>query len=155
MFKKCLYCGSPLPKPPHGVQRYCSEECRRMADLKRRRAKRLPVWPYEIRKCRQCGHDFLAKRISTVFCSRKCHDRYWTEQKRDRRSVHCLICGKEFLPANKGPALYCSDGCRAKAKQQYYDNFHIRLHPCATLGCTHKTRRKYCWWCRDKMGRTR
>lgn len=154
MMPNCLYCGKPFPNPAHGVQKYCSADCKRLARNKRIRERRIPVWPHEIRRCRQCGQDFLAKRPDFVFCSIECHVKWHnTHRIRKNRAIRCPICNKEFVPINKGPVLYCSDECREKARRGYYDRYFIRLHPCANPECTHKTRQKYCWWCRDKMRR--
>lgn len=145
----CLYCGKPLPTPTRGVQKYCSSECKRLARNKRVRDMRVSVCPPKVRECRECGKDFLAKRINQIFCSQKCKDKYHGGRIKDRTTI-CLICGKEFIATHKGPALYCGDECRNVAKRQYYDNYHIRLHPCATPDCPHKTRNRYCWWCKEK-----
>jgi very-short-patch-repair endonuclease len=89
--------GSPL------VDTYCSRKC-----LTRR----------VDRVCETCGQTYNAKRtMNRRWCSRSC--RYATPKM--RVSQACLHCGQtvsvNLFRAKKGQGIYCSIGCRAKAKE--------------------------------------
>lgn len=149
----CLYCGNALPKPSHGVQKYCGPDCKRLAKNQRVREKRKRN--YVIKRCLACGKEFEAKRASYVFCSIKCKHAYHTLQNsRGYTTFTCAICGKEFFSGGKGPRLYCGDECRKKARAIYYDSYYRRLQKCHTPGCSHKTRNYYCSIC-NRIKRTK
>lgn len=128
---KCVRCGSAYVRT-HGRQRYCSADCKRLADGESR-TDRYRVRPFT---CRRCGRQFTRDGSSArqVYCSDECR----LDDDRDRRSTFsyerkqspehiakrtaamlatlasqvrvCERCGNEFTPTS-APQRYCSGQC--------------------------------------------
>lgn len=69
--KQCSYCGKEF-EYTHARQMYCSDDCKRRKDLKRRKeliyAKREPI----VRTCIVCSKKFETKLKNRRFCSDEC-----------------------------------------------------------------------------------
>lgn len=148
----CAICHHPIPDTLRKGSKYCSDGCRKKARAMKARQQRAEQRSVLI--CPACGKAFKQKILTQKFCSAHCKQVYHdTKEKRGYTAFTCAICGKEFYSGVSGPHMYCSDECRLVAKRRYYENLFVRLHKCATPGCEHRTRNKYCWYCREKHGR--
>lgn len=68
----------------------------------------------EVRKCRQCGSEFVCTNRKRVFCHKACSTRS-RYQKRIRSSRTCMTCGSVFQPERLGqPPKYCSRRCKIR-----------------------------------------
>lgn len=80
---------------------------------------------YGERVCRQCGQAFEAEVSSQVFCSRKCREKWYSPDEKQKRAVTkapvvkkdpppktktCQVCGQEYVP-NSNVQKYCSEDC--------------------------------------------
>ncbi len=70
----------------------------------------------ETKVCEQCGKEFIPYAKNSRFCSHKCSDLWWQEQRKEQRRAQqketriCERCGKEFIPRN-GKQIYCCRAC--------------------------------------------
>lgn len=92
---------------------YCSVTCYR--DTTRRK---------EMRECKVCGKEFLAKsylikRGFGIFCSRECQHKTYPE----RVVKNCLNCDNQFSvwPSHAHLAKFCSKECADDFKRDYVD----------------------------------
>lgn len=93
--RKCLNCGTGLSLFSHGRRIYCSPECRRTANYKKKHQGNEPFsWKKET-QCEKCGATFL-KRVSWMrFCSPQC-------SQGDKRSICISKDNYEFIKNAKG-----------------------------------------------------
>ena len=101
--KACERCGKVFV-PFNGVQRFCSEECRRAEDLERNRVKR-----------REYSREYY-RRLRNM--DPKDYSRSTMKEDGTYDPVKCAICGKEFMPSSYN-MKYCSDECRDVAHGKY------------------------------------
>ena len=122
-----------------GTQRFCSVECRRLAE--RRRAKeRGYKSPRETFKCKNCGCEAERDRKAPgttgikVYCSQACH----SEAKRFGRRTNtssvvpwsdCSSCGQSFVKRGR------SNRCRSCAGRQAVRIAVVYSKVCACPGC--------------------
>jgi len=76
-------------------------------------------------KCKNCKKIFQSKKISHIFCSKKCRDKarkkqrkrynkkYWADRyvKKPQVEKKCLLCNRKFM-SNNPNHKYCGDECR-------------------------------------------
>ena len=132
----CEHCGATFEES-NRAKRFCSERCRKSADRKRykekklhttqqRRYKETGLRPHE-RHCKACGAKFTAKHNSEAYCSKPCRDvgyeknklaskeaareRYYASKQPYR--LKCAWCESSF--ESKGKVKYCSDQCRRES----------------------------------------
>lgn len=108
---KCQYCGKIFRDyPSHGVGKYCSYKCARVAMI----GKKHPSWQGGpiIKICDHCKKSYTIKRHEekrSRFCSRKCADEY------GRISIVCENCGKKFSTTRhevkRRGRRFCSNKC--------------------------------------------
>lgn len=59
----------------------------------------------EVKICKECGKEFIAKKPEQKFCSCACGGRYSIKHREPLKPTkppkECIICGKEFIPWNK------------------------------------------------------
>lgn len=122
----------------------------------------------EIKKaCPICGKTFLTELISVKYCSDECHKvankmrKIKNAECKDKGlpgTAKCAICGKDFF--KRGPAIYCSEQCRAEGKKTTDMHRHAKeankpllTKKCLNCGKTFPTidpQRKFCTQtCRD------
>ena len=73
--KVCEYCGKEFLGT--AIQKYCSVTCQRKA-----RTKRINKFGDHIRICECCGEEYEAKKYNQRFCSSKCKQRFYAQNKR-------------------------------------------------------------------------
>ena len=116
------------------AKRFCSEKCRRKAEKKRWKARRLHavqqrryeetgLRPRE-RFCKTCDAKFIAKYNGEKYCSESCREIGYEERKAANREsarkryyenkqpqqLNCEWCGSSFESYTK--VKYCSNNCR-------------------------------------------
>lgn len=71
----CRGCGGsmPLERRRNGMAVYCSEKCRTRHVWQLELAQR----PIEHRNCAECGADFVVRRKTARFCSKRCWRRFY------------------------------------------------------------------------------
>lgn len=111
---QCKHCGCEF-EPTHGLQRYCSLECRdKQSGRNTHQSNTLKV-------CQVCGKEFLAVKGSEKFCGQGCKQQHRNERSR-AKYIHvtyvntCQECGTEFV-ANRRKQ-YCSEQCKNKHKYE-------------------------------------
>ena len=127
--KKCKYqeCGKPLGIQRKGAGRprkYCSDPCRRAADVKRKKSGTDGRKRYK-KQCKKCLICFEAHRSEQKYCSDECRVR---KDELPRR--YCVVCKKPFPPKNSGQQC-CDDKCGkikggktlSKTDYDYPDNY--------------------------------
>ena len=69
-------------------------------------------------KCKCCGESFNAKRRNVFFCSPKCREKFYRQQKAEKRKreIVCNYCGKTFV-ATRSDVKYCCKECKAEANR--------------------------------------
>ena len=75
--------------------------------------------------CQFCGKPYTVPRYisdGSRFCSNNCKSAWRRKAGLDNFEQTCAICGKKFLTNKYSPARYCSDECRIKGRQVYWDN---------------------------------
>lgn len=101
----------------------------------------------QIRKCLQCGKEFIIYSHNRKYCSKKCTQRYWYTQRHNMnwpKKKECIVCGKEFLvDVHMMHRKYCSERCQGI----YFRN--QTKHRVLCLCCkkefrTNSTTRRYC-----------
>ena len=101
-------------------ERYCSDVCRKRKQWLKRGTDLLfePTytqrWCWK-RTCRGCGDDFLTEDGRVWYCGSRCKEIASLNGAKLGVIEICPICETEFVKVHK--SLYCSDECRAKAKQ--------------------------------------
>ena len=76
--------------------------------------------------CKNCGNKYIAKRITSHFCSRKCVNKYkYNDSKED---FVCDYCGNKFVAnkynVNRHEHKYCSKNCQMSAYWEENRNSH-------------------------------
>lgn len=67
-----------------------------------------------MKKCAQCGKEFIGTNPKRIFCRKACSTRS-RYQKRLRVERQCLMCGESFKPDRVGrPPMYCSRRCKIR-----------------------------------------
>jgi len=132
----CEHCGNGF-EASNRVKRFCSEKCRKTAERKRYRRKKLQwtqqkryketgLRPFE-RQCKTCGTKFTAKYNGEGYCSEPCREVGYEKAKlagqaaaRERyyankqpHELSCAWCETSFESESK--VKYCSDQCRKEA----------------------------------------
>lgn len=91
----CQYCGEPLTESKNS-KRFCNYECSNAAWEARKVGREIPPrnTEYDIvyeeygvrfeKKCEWCGRPFVAKRKSTMYCSKSCGTLVSYYRKKDR-----------------------------------------------------------------------
>ena len=71
-------------------------------------------------QCRNCGRPLWQnpRAREKSFCSNNCRQMWWNSNRdqinhRDRRTVECSYCGREFQAHGKRQRKYCSSACCA------------------------------------------
>jgi len=116
---------------------FCSKQCARNFDAKRKRYKRT---------CPVCGDTFYTRNRYQRCCSVKCRGK--SQQSNLNRIVSCVICGKDFIPSHKDQQC-CSNECSIVKRTQtalakripkicivcgatyYVDGFHTFAKSCS------------------------
>lgn len=98
---ECRGCSKPFPVS-HGLQRYCSVECRtaNKAD------------DYFRHQCKACGCAYWCAKKKSSYCSQACK-RAGSKVCQDR---DCVQCGQRFTAPNNRKKT-CSERCRRLAQQ--------------------------------------
>jgi len=107
----CLFCPNVFEvKNKPGIKRmYCSERCRRQADLARKK-KRYS----QPKSCSYCKQIFPF-RAYNLYCSLKCKNEAHKKRKQKTPSIsQCFICKAEVLGCYGHPRKYCSKACKHK-----------------------------------------
>ena len=129
----CEYCGTSF-EGSNRAKRFCSDKCRRRAEKKRWKAKKLKaaqqkryeetgLRPHE-RFCKTCGIKFIARYNGEGYCSDPCKEigyektrlagrakakqRYY--ENKSFHQMECQWCESSFESETK--VKYCSDKCR-------------------------------------------
>lgn len=74
----------------------------------------------KVRKCKNCGQEFISVRTTNVFCSVACREEYNARLKREEKETNpkvCIICGAEFIPLNSNVKC-CSKECREERRKR-------------------------------------
>lgn len=113
-----------LPEPE-----LTAEEIKRQEQLKRHRivsreryqlmkAGKHSVGEPFVLKCKCCGESFNAKRRNVFFCSPKCREKFYRQQKAEKRKreIVCNYCGKTFV-ATRSDVKYCCKECKEEANR--------------------------------------
>jgi len=109
--KDCQYCGVSFSvRIQRGPKRkYCSEKCRRSADIKRKKDGLCNRVKYN-KLCEKCFMCFETYRPEQRYCSNLCFCKRYELSRR-----YCIVCNKPFSPSGIKP-MCCSTGC-AKIKE--------------------------------------
>lgn len=100
----CVVCGKTYEAVITGKNRYCSKKCSDKAkDAKKKRF---------VKKCIECGKEFVTRFNNQKFCSRQCCS------KSKRIQKICPVCGKIFPASRNGRYQTCSTKCGAKLRWQ-------------------------------------
>ena len=153
----CRFCGEQF-QGTHD-QKYCGDECRRSAQIERRREQRKSERKVMRSACLLCGKAFTKKNDQQKYCSRECGVRY--RNTHPEEELRCKHCGKIYLRSADQDCYvkYCSFECRLAAenikKQAKIENkalyicqncgreFHCRP---ASAGREPKFCSKECYW---------
>ena len=123
---KCAHCGIPFAQK-HPLQKYCSDECARIAHIAIVRANQQRKNPAtdsrKVVKCVVCGTPFEPNNYRQKYCTAECVHIARNARFRERRKnkklldgrlalVKCEVCGTEFEPKNINHK-YCSPECKA------------------------------------------
>lgn len=76
------------------------------------------------RVCQFCGNTYLVPKFcaeGSRFCSNNCKSAWRRKAGLDNCEVNCEICGKPFVKNKYSLAKFCSDECRNKARQNYWE----------------------------------
>lgn len=68
------------------------------------------------KSCKGCGEQYKTSVKLSEYCSSKCFDRHYTNNKRIKKEKACPCCGNTFLTATY-KKKYCSDVCRVEASK--------------------------------------
>ena len=150
--KLCLHCGGPVlrngldKRHKNGANNFCSHKC--YADYRssltpvcpgcgrhhqgneselccdcKKSQERIQTPKQYVKKCIECGAEFVSKNNTTLRCSSNCtriyNNRFKVEHYQStalRTNKTCNCCGKEFLSSNANNA-YCSVECSASAER--------------------------------------
>lgn len=132
----CEHCGNSF-EATNRAKRFCSERCRKSAERKRYKEKKLHavqqkryeetgLRPHE-RYCKTCGSRFIAKHNGEGYCSEICREvgyektrlagreaarrRYY--ENKQAHKLECAWCESSFESESK--VKYCSDQCRRES----------------------------------------
>ena len=133
----CEECGTNFPESSK-AKRFCSEKCRRKAEKRRWKQKKLHavqrkryeetgLMPGE-RLCKTCGTKFEVKFNGEAYCSEPCKEvGYEASRKRGKEAARrrayeqkqnrvrsCEWCEESFKSC--GPQKYCSSKCKREAR---------------------------------------
>lgn len=121
---KCDYCGKKFEKKPGRVREnnFCSQKC--YNQWRREDKKRNPNWKggKVTKTCEECGEEFKIwpSREERRFCSEECknkaHSEFMEGRRRNRKTVECDWCGKEFerIVSHIREHNFCSRECQGK-----------------------------------------
>lgn len=75
----------------------------------------------EITKCKECGNEFQKVTKRSMFCSRRCKNRYIARDARRRYTTKkiaiCEVCSKEFKPIPNNAGRFCSNECYQRSRK--------------------------------------
>jgi hypothetical protein len=137
--KKCKHCGKWFA-PSHGLEVYCSIECRKQVICIKKKLKyQQKHLLLKKRRCKNCHVWFQPSRSYTKHCSIQCKEEYTKINRKLKREQNykslkkrrCKNCHMWFQP-RQGLVKYCSKEC-----QRLYYNQKALVN--------HKKRR--CQWC--------
>lgn len=97
--RPCENCGTGFVPKHNDQQRFCCRKCGWNGRLK------------ELRVCRQCDSEFVARSLRNMFCSRRCFKRADSKRHPKRNSVRCRVCKKVFWSKTDRKMNYCSEEC--------------------------------------------
>ena len=114
--------------------KYCSDDCRYAAQIKRQeqlkrhriksreRYQKIKAGEHAVGQpfmltCKCCGQEFASKRTNTLFCGPNCRAKFYRQEAAESRSRECTCdnCGKVFT-TTRSDVKYCSDDCRYAAQ---------------------------------------
>ena len=143
--RKCLHCEESFTTRPGYTNRYCSDECARLAGSDNKRF----VRPLRSRVCPICGEDYLAG-----------HDR-----KRCPKCCKCEWCGEQLKDSlDRSLRRFCNRSCASKYTAGLGRKPETQFKPgeifIYTVCCYHcnrpyfagSTRREFCPVCLDALG---
>ena len=132
----CEHCGASF-EASNRAKRFCSERCRKSAERKRYKKKKLHatqqkryeetgLLPSE-RHCKTCGTRFTTKYNGEGYCSEPCREIGYEKTKlagrkaareryhanRQPHKLECTWCESSFK--SEGKVKYCSDQCRKES----------------------------------------
>ncbi|MDA7979551.1 MAG: hypothetical protein MPJ50_12365 [Pirellulales bacterium] len=126
--RKCRGCSKrfrPTPDKPRAS--YCSEECKKQTESKKRKEsyektrKRKPVKKI----CAECGTEFETNHPRKTFCSVACRDKNQlrrlqkeSAEKRKATIKTCPQCEERFTPEKSLAQKYCSEECTRLATNE-------------------------------------
>ncbi len=139
------------------VKKYCSEECSKSAQKKKRISKNKEQ--FGERNCEYCGERFVPYRESGRFCKEECtlaYGRYITQGWKPAEDKKCLICGKMFKTESKYRLTYqeyCSPECAEVSRHvgKTCEIYYVKCKACGKEFISNR-KRKYCQEkeCQDK-----
>ncbi len=111
-------------------QKLSAEEVKRQEQLKRHRIKSRERYqkiksgehvkgqPFKL-ICKCCGNEFEAKSSAAMFCNVNCREKFYRQQKAEKRSRECTCenCGKVFVTI-RNDVKYCSSECRLETRRK-------------------------------------
>lgn len=108
----CIYCKTKFTATNKRGKKpaYCSSECRRAQDLKRRKTFEAKRKKYK-KRCQYCLICFETYTKEQKSCAKICQ----SQATKRRMTTQCVICGATFRKKHKGQEC-CSTGC-AKTKE--------------------------------------
>lgn len=164
MERVCEHCGKPFeasnlrgPKP-----KYCCEECRRLADNERRKARteeaRKARIPRQKRTsiCVVCGQSFVPKgkwnKCCGPDCTRILKSQNTKKQYATCNNYTCLNCGKRYKAKEKRRDKFCSRECAFEYKRAKPKELACYSKICAKCNQPFTSRQpnaKYCQKCKE------
>ncbi|MCK5624951.1 HNH endonuclease [Candidatus Pacearchaeota archaeon] len=107
----------------HGIQIYCSNECR----LKVNRKNSSFLKRFEKRKCKNCNKNFIwnSSYPTQIYCTKECYKKYhekYIKKKVIKEKRKCKFCNKKFIwYSSLSNQIYCYDiNCKIKRRKEYY-----------------------------------
>lgn len=88
-------------------QRYCGKRCRSLAAGRAQRNKDRSKGEGEKRSCEYCGKTYVAATYHARFCSNPCKRRFYKQEREEKQSSICVMCGKP----TRGTLKTCSPRC--------------------------------------------
>ena len=110
VIKNCLSCNKEykVAASKAAKSKYCSITCRNRGINESKKI------PRKRSKCQQCNSFFLEKiNESKSFCSQTC---YYASIKKERVTVNCPVCKKDYETLKDNSTKFCSQTCRNYAQ---------------------------------------
>lgn len=126
--KICPVCGQFF-KPNRSNIKYCTVDCRSLAERKRHQANWSQSSSGHKKTCPICQEEFFAKRGNVKYCSKLCSHRKYLLNKELQRNTpidkECRYCGKTYQ-TTKHQQQTCSHECRLQHSRKYHREYKRR-----------------------------